>query len=138
MTKIGDPVGIVPIFCRGSAATNIPFYNIKRGKQLFGMAVRNPKCSFVVAFYSSASRTLRHLGSLALFPRWAKQRHMASRTLSYTALECTEQGHTASRILSHMVFESLLSNALLEIYLTQLPRVYLDLYAMQLLAGVMV
>ena len=30
--KTGDPVGFAPMFCGGSLATNIPFYNIKRGK----------------------------------------------------------------------------------------------------------
>ena len=32
IAKIGDPVGIVSRFYGGSAATNIPFYNIKKGK----------------------------------------------------------------------------------------------------------
>ena len=43
IAKMGDPVGIVPMFYRGSAATNIPFYNIKREKQVVDMDVWSPR-----------------------------------------------------------------------------------------------
>ena len=43
IAKMGDPVGIVPMFYRGSASTNIPFYNVKREKQVVDMDVWSPR-----------------------------------------------------------------------------------------------
>ena len=55
--KTGDPVGIAPMFCGGSSATNIPFYNIKRGNEVLEVAFWSPRCSYVVLFRSFDSRT---------------------------------------------------------------------------------